>query len=761
MTNLLNSELPVSQIEDIIIPALEEGRNHLLEHEAYRILELAGFKTPDNIFVSQKREIGQSDLDSISGDRVVCKIISTRLAHRSDIGGVRIVEKSKPQLRNICGEFERIAGEQGIKQDGMLISELIEGESCPPHQLLLSLRQDPSMGPVTVIGLGGLGTEIYSEAFTDRRGLYISAASTSLSPGGIADGLKETFFFPVLTGKTRISPDEMIKGEKLEQAMVKFSRLAKTFSSTSEDSAVTIEELEVNPLQITYSGELIPLDALMKVSGNKHTFDFPPQQGIGNLLEPRSVLIIGASAKKMNVGRIILSNLLKTGVIDSERIYLLHPDSAEIGGCRAYPSLNDLPEDVDVTVFAIPAGERAAGILNELISGGKTRSIILISGGFGETSGGKELDRRLRNLIKKSRRANPPGTVLNGPNCMGIVSRPGGYNTFFLPEYKLPVEGEFGESTAIISQSGAYIVTLISNLGHQLNPRYMITYGNQMDITVTDYLIRLKDDPNLDIFCLYIEGFKKFDGERFRRVAEDIILSGKKIIMFKAGRTRAGAEAVASHTASMAGNYRIMKRILTDTGVIMPDSLEQYLDLVKIFSLLNRRKVTGNRVGIYSNAGFECSVAADNLIDLQLAGFSPETRERLNSSLPTDIIDVNNPVDATPQTDAVNYGRCLDAISEDRGVDCVVAANVAPTPYMENLPPGEGHNEDIGNPDSYPNVSVRSFQNTSKPMVFSLDSGKLYDPAVEMMEKAGLPCFRKIERAIRALDIFTASSMSE
>jgi acyl-CoA synthetase (NDP forming) len=139
---------------------------------------------------------------------------------------------------------------------------------------------------------------------------------------------------------------------------------------------------------------------------------------------------------------------------------------------------------------------------------------------------------------------------------------------------------------------------------------------------------------------------------------------------------------------------------------------------------------------------------------MRLARFSERTRARLHEALPTDIIDVNNPVDGTPQTNAVNYGKCLAAFDDDDGVDCIVAGVVAPTPFMVTLAAGKGHTEDIRHEDSYPNVTIRLFEKTTKPMVVSVDSGKLYDPAVDMMEDAGVPCFRKIDRAMKALDNF-------
>jgi acyl-CoA synthetase (NDP forming) len=748
-------------IREKLVRSLDEKRTALLEHEVYEILGLAGFRVPRTRFVASEREIGALDLAAFPGGEVVCKLISPGMPHRSEFGGIRFVERTRKALEATFSEFDRIAREGRVTLSGMLIAEKAAGSDCIPHQLLMSLRQDPSFGPIVFCGLGGVGTEIYKRSLTREKALLIRAARDVADREGTVRALNGTFFYPVVAGRTRIAPSALLDVGKLHEALAAFAELGRAFSPLTGETPVTIEELEVNPLQITPDGDLVPLDALMRISGAKHELAPPPAEGITRLLKPGSALIVGSSASKVNTGRIILRNLIRGGGVPKERIYLLHPDADEIDGCRAFKSPAELPEKVDMTVFTIPADERAADLLENLIEGEKTASITLISGGFGETDRGRKLDGRLRDSIAKARARAGGGVVVNGPNCMGIVSKPGGYNTFFIPEYKLPFRGAFGERCAVISQSGAYLVTLISNLAALINPKYMITYGNQVDVSAADYLIALKDDPGIDLFCLYLEGLKPYDGERFLAVARDIIARGKHIILYKAGRTAAGAMAVASHTASMAGDYEVMEKILLDAGIILIESLEEVEDVIKVFVLLSDRRPAGARVGIFSNAGFECSVAADMLGPLELARFSERTVASLHSALPTDIIDVHNPVDATPLTNAVNYGTCLEAILADESVDCLMAANVAPTPFMENLIAGEGHREDILHENSYPNVTIRVFRGTAKPMVACLNSGKLYDPAVQMIEAAGIPCFRKIDRAMKALGLFVSRSMQK
>jgi acyl-CoA synthetase (NDP forming) len=745
------SDARFARIEERLREVLAEKRSRLREHEIYELLDLLGFRTPVARFVESAADIARLDLSVFPGERVVCKLISGELTHRFEHGGVRFVEKKIPTLERAFADFESIAEKLSLGFDGLMIAEVIEGGDGIPHQLLLSLRQDRAFGPVVFMGFGGVGTEIYKNALKEERALFVRAARDLEDEQGTLQALGRTLFFPIVTGKTRITSDAMIDDGMLIEAIRRFGTLGQRFSHLSE-SPVTVEELEINPLQITDSGDLVPLDGFMRISDEKSVTLRPPQKGIKKLLEPETVLIIGASASKVNTGRIILRNILKGGRIKKDRIYLLHPDADEIDGCRTLPSLENLPERVDMAVFTIPANEKSGALLEQIILEQRASAVTVISGGFGETENGKELNRRLETAIRKGRIENGGGVVVNGPNCLGIVSRPGGYNTFFLPEYKLPFIGRYGERCAFISQSGAYLVTLVSNITKLINPKYMITYGNQMDLTVTDYLIYMKDDPEIELFVVYLEGLQPFDGERFLEIAKEIIASGKKIVMYKTGRTAEGAAAVASHTASMAGDYEVLNRILTDAGVMIPDTLNEIEDAIKTFSLLEDKEIRGRRVGIFGNAGFECSVAADRLYSMQLAQFSDSTIARLHEALPSDIIDIRNPVDATPLTNAVNYGKCLEAFLQDDGIDCIVSSIVAPTPFMETLPAGKGHGEDIRNEDSFPNVTIRVFRSTTKPMVVSVDSGSLYDPAVEMMEEAGVPVFRKVDRAMKALD---------
>jgi acyl-CoA synthetase (NDP forming) len=161
-------------------------------------------------------------------------------------------------------------------------------------------------------------------------------------------------------------------------------------------------------------------------------------------------------------------------------------------------------------------------------------------------------------------------------------------------------------------------------------------------------------------------------------------------------------------------------------------------------------------VAVLSNAGFECTAAADNLAGMKLAPLAPATRIRVAELLPGGIVDVHNPVDATPITPTERYAALAGALAEDPTVDVVVVAGVPATPFQNTLARSDEHGEDVESADGLATRMAAFFRATSKPVVFSVDSGALYDPLARSMRRSGLPTFRRIDRATRALARFAS-----
>jgi acyl-CoA synthetase (NDP forming) len=182
---------------------------------------------------------------------------------------------------------------------------------------------------------------------------------------------------------------------------------------------------------------------------------------------------------------------------------------------------------------------------------------------------------------------------------------------------------------AIVSQSGAFAIARLSKLA-SLNPRYVVTLGNQSDLTIGDYLHGLADDRSVRVFAVYVEGFRPGDGARTCQAIARIRQSGRRVIVYRAGRTAAGAQASASHTASLAGDALVSQQLLARAGATMADTIDDFDDLIALALACDGRALN-RAIAVVSNAGFECVAAGDHLGALSLAAFGRETQQRLSA----------------------------------------------------------------------------------------------------------------------------------
>jgi acyl-CoA synthetase (NDP forming) len=327
----------------------------------------------------------------------------------------------------------------------------------------------------------------------------------------------------------------------------------------------------------------------------------------------------------------------------------------------------------------------------------------------------------------------------------------------FIPEFKLPPTAGPSSPVAVISQSGAFGISRASRMA-SLNPRYIITVGNQMDVTIGDYLAFLKDERSIEVFAVYVEGFKPLDGLRFMDAARQITASGRTVILYRAGRTAEGARASASHTASIAGDYRVTRAMCEQAGVVLAESLEDFDDLVRTFALLRDREATGLRLGALSNAGFEAVAIADRVGVMSLSPFTEATRLRLHDILAAQridsLVDVHNPLDVTPMAGDDTFEAIARTVIADESVDAAVIGCVPMTGALQTLPAAATHEENLGRSDSVVSRLARLRRESVKPWVAVVDAGELYDAMAAALETAAIPTFRTADRAVRMLSVF-------
>jgi acyl-CoA synthetase (NDP forming) len=737
----------------IFLVARAGGRTALLEHEVYAVLGAAGFDVPRHVFWNGTPGLVPTEiedfLEGLRGDDVVLKIVSPDLAHKSDVGGFSFSKKSPASViaaaRTMWEDvFRRAPAAQRL---GILVVEkLVPASGTPAAEALLSFKHDPAFGPVLVFGLGGLLTEWY--------GALAEGASTAiLRPGEVKLGLQQAAAkspaLRIFFERNRAHAQAPLV---LDEVAVRLEALSKNLSLYSPDNSLgnpTLEELEVNPLLLCADGRWVAADGKARLSDRRAVPGRRPLEKIENLLAPRSAVVFGASAREINPGRIILRNLKVSETIAYGSLRAVHPRADTIDGVPCVRAASGLQAPVDLAVVAIPAaGARDA--IRDLCAGDLARAIILIPGGFSET-GNTGLEDDIRAALAESRRLPSGGPVLVGGNCLGVVSKHA-YNTFFLPQYKLPFHDAPGDRLVAVSQSGAYLVSLTSNLDGIVFPRASISYGNQIDLTAADFLEYFERDPSVRVLAFYVEGFAPLDGARFAAIARRITAAGRHVLVYKAGRTALGAQAARSHTAALAGDWEVARALLEGAGAVVAVTLDMFEDDVKIFTMLGDRLVSGRRLAVLSNAGFECGAVLDRLYGLTPAVLSPETKASLAACLPS-IAHADNPVDATPMADTARFIAAAEALLRDPGVDALLVSPIPVTPELDDLAPdlSGAHAENIFSPGSLPQELLRLFRETAKPLVVNVDSGRLYDDFVSVLQRGGIPVFRKIDRASRAL----------
>jgi acyl-CoA synthetase (NDP forming) len=733
----------------VLAGARGAGRARLLEPEGIALLHAIGISTPGTVFVPPGETGSPIDLSSLRSDRIVVKVVSTSIVHKTELGGVAFVDREERTIRAAIRQMSERMASQRIA--GFLIAELVEHDASIGGELLVSVRWTSDFGAIVSIGAGGIHAETLARDLKAGRGLAIVAAGVT-PLARLPAVLAEATAVRLATAPQRGRPP---LGSITE--LVDLVSKLESFAVACVPGEVA--EMEMNPVAVTPSG-LIALDVVVSLSEaeGRPVLEQPPRpvRKLSALLEPRSIAIAGVSRGE-NPGRTILRNVLRDG-FDAEAITVLKPRIDRIDGCRCVPTVAELPGKVDLLVVALNA-RASAELVADAIERDAAESIIVIPGGLEEKAGGDALASRMRSALHAARRRPDGGPVINGGNCLGIRSRPGRYDTLFIPEARLAGPSGHPAPLAIVAQSGAFAITRLSRLVG-LDPKYVITVGNQMDLTVGDHLAHLASDPEVRVVGAYVEGFAPLDGREFMAAARVMRARGGIVVLYRAGRTTAGASASASHTAAIAGDALVTSALARQAGIVVADTLETFDDFVRTFTLMAGRTAGGPRLGALSNAGFECVAIGDNLGPLELATFEPRTADRLGDVLREvgigDIVDVHDPLDLTPMTGDAAFAAAAEAILDDDGVDVAVIGNVPFTQALRTVP------EDVPDgaldaPAAVAGRLIDLWRRTTKPWVAVVDGGPRYDPLARALEAGGIPTFRTADAALHALRVFVAA----
>ena len=383
---------------------------------------------------------------------------------------------------------------------------------------------------------------------------------------------------------------------------------------------------------------------------------------ITSVVAPRSVAVVGASRTRGRIGSELLHNILDGGY--TGRLSVVHPSAASIDGVTAYPSVSAIPGTVDLAVIAVPAAQ-VLDVMDACIAKG-VKAAVVISAGFSEV--GSEGRARETALLERVREA---GIRLVGPNCMGIINTDPAIrlNATFAPIAPRPGR------VALSTQSGALGFAIL-DYARQLNIGFstFISVGNKADVSGNDLMQYWARDPQTDVILLYLESFG--NPRKFSQIARRVARL-KPVVAVKAGRSRAGSRAAASHTGALAASDAIVDALFRQTGVIRTNTLEELFDVAALVA--NQPIPRGRRVAILTNAGGPGILAADTCEahGLELPALSEATLADLRRILPA-AAAVGNPVDMIASATAAQYDGALSALLRDDAVDGVLAIFIPP-----------------------------------------------------------------------------------
>jgi acetyltransferase len=434
------------------------------------------------------------------------------------------------------------------------------------------------------------------------------------------------------------------------------------------------------------------------------------------VFHPRSVAVLGASAREGSVGRTLLSNLIAGFRGD---IYPVNPNHSELLGLRTFPSVRAVSKEIDLAVIATPAAT-VPGVIAECVDCG-VRAAVVISAGFREHgAAGAELERQVSAHLRRGR------LRLIGPNCLGVMNPLIGLNATFAQTIARP------GNVAFLSQSGALLTAILDwSLREQIGFSAFVSTGSMLDVGWGDLITYFGNDPQTKSILIYMESVG--DARSFLSAAREVSLS-KPIIILKAGRTEAASHAAASHTGALTGSDEVLEAAFRRCGVLRVTSIADLFHMAEVLS--KQPRPLGPRLTILTNAGGPAVLATDALIAAggELAPLSPESMKALNELLPSHWSH-GNPIDILGDGGPDRFARAAE----------IAVSNPASDGLLVILAP-----QGMTDPAAAAERLKPFAHQPAKPVLASWMGGQSISAGEAILNAGGIPTFSYPDAAARA-----------
>ncbi len=441
-------------------------------------------------------------------------------------------------------------------------------------------------------------------------------------------------------------------------------------------------------------------------------------KNLNSILSPRAVAVVGATNRANSIGLAVFTNLLKgqyRGIL-----FPVNPTAKSVAGVKAYPSLRDIPDDVDMAVLIVPP-ERISQVIDGAAKKG-IKGLVVITAGFKEIGGdGILLERTIKQQIQNH------GMRMVGPNCLGVINTAPDVSMNASFAQRMPKQGNI----AFISQSGALCTAVLDHAeARNIGFSKFVSFGNKADINEVDLIRYLRDDPLTEVIAMYLEDIS--DGRAFIETARVI---DKPMLVVKSGRSPEGAKAAASHTGSLAGSDITYDALFCQSGIIRVDTMNDLFD--SAFAFAHQPVPRGRRIGIVTNAGGPGIMATDAAIrnGLTLAKFSKETTLEVLRHVPK-TANVSNPIDTIGYAPHDHFGAVIRAVLKDDNVDGAVVM-LTPAAITDILETAQ--------------IIPKVKDDTDKPVLCSFMGVVDVSEGVKYLQQHGVPVYAFPENPMRAM----------
>ena len=624
-----NSKDAVRKVLDVV---KADKRTSLTAPEGKLVCDAYGIPVPKEGVAKSATEAAKIATDM--GFPVVMKIVSPDILHKTEAGGVIVGVKTATDVEKNYATI--LANAQKYKSDAKIEGIQIQQMLLGGQEVIIGAVTDGSFGKLVAFGLGGVLVEVLKDI------TFRLAPATKQDALSMLDGIQA---HEMLKGVRGSDP---VNREAIADIIVNVSRLITDFPE--------IAEMDLNPVFASKANSIaadvrIVVDFEPKPPRPRPNHDDIVRQ-MNRIMKPKSVAVIGASAENGKIGNSVMKNLINGGY--KGEIYPIHPKAEEILGKKVYKSVKDIPGDVDIAVFAIPAS-LVAGALVEC-GEKKVVGAILIPSGYAET-GNMKGQEEIQAIGQKY------GIRLMGPNIYGFYYTHANLCATFCTAYD--VKG----SAALSSQSGGIGMAIIGfSRSAKMGVSAIVGLGNKSDIDEDDLLTFFEQDENTQIIAQHCEDLK--DGRAFAEVAKRVSKK-KPIVVLKAGRTSAGAKAASSHTGALAGNDKIYEDVFNQSGVIRARSLRDMLEFARGIPVLPTPK--GENVVIITGAGGSGVLLSDACIDnkLSLMTIPPDLDTAFRKFIPP-FGAAGNPVDITGGEPPITYVNTVKLGLEDPRIHALI-----------------------------------------------------------------------------------------